>query len=528
MDGTMLQLRLPKRVGRHVAVLVIAIIGGIAAAQSSNSSDSTIRAAMAGSPPTLDFMCSFAAQARDYGVYIFESLVTFDENYDVAPQLASSWDVSDDHKTFVFHLRSGVHFHNGESMTANDVVASFQRFLDQSPRKADLGTVDSMEAVDDQTFKIVLASPSAAFLPLLAYPGPAVAVMPADVIKDKKCGDLSTDDIVGTGPYKLAEWVPDKYVHLTRFDDYSPSDGPASGYAGSRTANVADLYFVPVPEASARLAGLETGEYDYAQNIPPESFDRVKGNSDLTPEVIKPSYSDVIHLNTQNGVFKNHDLRRAVQLGLDEEEIMQVAAGNPALMRLDCSLYFQEQTWHSDICANRYNEHDVEGAKALIAKAGYSGEPVRILTASDFQWMYLAGVTLESQLRNLGFNTQLQVYDYSTMIDIFRNKRDAWDISYNGFSIRTDPGAFATVFESTSGYQPYSNPKVDELFAQGRAEFDPAARYKIYEQIQDIIYDDIPVIKHGDVFNVDAANNRIQGFKVFYTTPRFWNVTLGQ
>ena len=104
---------------------------------------------------------------------------------------------------------------------------------------------------------------------------------------------------------------------------------------------------------------------------------------------------------------------------------------------------------------------------------------------------------MESQLRQLGFATKLQAYDFPTMIDIFRKKRDAWDISYNGFSIRTDPGGFTFVFHSSSGYQPYASKDVDSLLDRALVERDRTARARLYEQFQDVVYKDIPVIKHG-------------------------------
>ena len=110
------------------------------------------------------------------------------------------------------------------------------------------------------------------------------------------------------------------------------------------------------------------------------------------------------------------------------------------------------------------------------------------------------------------------------MIDIFRKKRGDWDISYNAFSIRTDPGGFTFVLKSESGYQPYASKDVDALLEKALVERDRKARAKLYEQIQDILYRDIPMIKHGDLFGFDALRDRLQGFEPFYTTPRFWNV----
>ena len=484
----------------------------------------TIRAAMAGSPPTLDFVTSFAAQARDMGVYLYEGLVTIDANYDVAPQLAEKWTASADGKTYTFNLRKGVKFHDGSPVTAADVVASVERFRAQSPRKADLSMVSGARAVDPNTVEITLSQPSAAFVPLLAYPGPAVAIMPKKLIEDVPAGKLPQTSIIGTGPYRLAEWVPDKHVHLQRFADYSPASTDASGYAGRRLACVEHIYFVPVPEVSSRVAGVESGDYDYGQNLPAETYKRLSATTGVKTFILKPYYEIFMHLNTQNGQLKEWKLRRAIQVGLNQEEIMLAAAGDKALFRLDPSLFFKEQFWHSNIGANRYNERDVTRAKALVKEGGYDGSPIRIITSSDFQFMYNAALATESQLRQLGFTTKLQAYDYPTMIDIFRKKRAEWDISYNAFSIRTDPGGFTFVLKSDSGYQPYASKEVDALLEKGLLERDRKARAKIYEQIQDQLYKDIPMIKHGDLFGFDALRERVDGFAVFYTTPRFWNV----
>ena len=484
----------------------------------------TVRAAMAGSPPTLDFITSFAAQARDMGVYIYEGLVTVDGNYDVAPQLAERWTTSTDGKTYTFHLRKGVKFHDGSPVTAADVVASVERFRGQSPRKADLSMIASVQAVDDSTVEIGLAQPSAAFVPLLAYPGPAVAIMPKKLIDGVAAGKLPQTSVVGTGPYRVAEWVPDKHVHLERFAQYSPASAEASGYAGRRLACIDHIYFVPVPEVSSRVAGLESGDYDYAQNLPAETYKRLTATKGLKTVILKPYYEIVMHLNTQQGQLKEWKLRRAIQLGLNEEEIMLAAAGDKALYRLDPSLFFKEQYWHSMIGANRYNEHDAAKAKALVKDGGYDGSPIRIITSSDFQFMYNAALAMESQLRQLGFATKVQAYDYPTMIDIFRKKRADWDISYNAFSIRTDPGGFTFVLKSDSGYQPYASKEVDTLLEKALVERDRKVRLKLYEQVQDNLYKDVPMIKHGDLFGFDALRERLDGFAPFYTTPRFWNV----
>jgi peptide/nickel transport system substrate-binding protein len=508
-----------------ILALVLAASGaaGAASFEKCPAQGGTVRAAMTGSPPTLDFVTSFAAHARDIGVYLYEGLVTIDGNYDVAPQLAERWTTSADGKTYTFYLRKGVKFHNGATMTADDVVASIERFLANSPRKADLSMIASTRAIDPSTVEVTLSNRSAAFIALLAYPGPSVAIMPKSVIQGVAAGKLPPASSIGTGPYRLVEWVPDKHVHLQRFADYTPQPGEPSGYAGRRIACIEHIYFVPVPEASSRVSGIESGDYDYAQNLPPDSYQRINSAKGMKTVVLKPYYEIAMHLNTQNGPLKDLKLRRAIQVGLNEDDVMLNAAGEKALYRLDPSLFFKEQFWHSAIGANRYNENNPARAKALMKEAGYDGTPIRIITASDFQFLYNAALATESQLRQLGFATKLQAYDFPTMVDIFRKKRGDWDIAYNGLSIRNDPGSFTFVLKSDTGYQPYANKEVDALLEKALLESDRNARLKLYEQVQDHVYADIPMIKQGDLFGFDTVRDGIQGFEPFYTTPRFWN-----
>jgi len=251
----------------------------------------SVRMAMGGSPPSLDFITSFSAQARDIGVYLYEGLVTVDANYDVAPQLAERWTMSPDGKTYTFQLRRGVRFHDGSPVTAEDAVASIERFLAQSPRKADLSMIASSRAVDANTVEIVLSQPSAAFLPLLAYPGPAVAIMPKKLIQGVAAGKLPQAASIGTGPYKLVEWTPDKYVHLQKFAQYVPATSEPSGYAGKRLACIEHIYFVPVPETSSRVAGIESADYDFAQNLPPENYKRLSATKGIKAVILKQYYA---------------------------------------------------------------------------------------------------------------------------------------------------------------------------------------------------------------------------------------------
>ena len=119
-------------------------------------------------------------------------------------------------------------------------------------------------------------------------------IMPKKLIDGVAAGKLPQTSVVGTGPYRLAEWVPDKHVHLERFAQYSPVSVEASGYAGRRLACIDHIYFVPVPEVSSRVAGLESGDYDYAQNLPAETYKRLTATKGLKTVILKPYYEIVM------------------------------------------------------------------------------------------------------------------------------------------------------------------------------------------------------------------------------------------
>src|SRR5437667_145374 len=154
--------------------------------------------------------------------------------------------------------------------------------MDKCPAQG--GTV---REVDGGTVEITLLQPSAAFVPLLAYPGPAVAIMPKKLIDGVPAGKLPQSSVIVTGPYRLAEWIADKHVHLERFAQYSPAPGDPSGYAGRRLACLEHIYFLPVPEVSSRVAGVESGDYDYGQNLPAETHARLPAGKALKTVTLK-------------------------------------------------------------------------------------------------------------------------------------------------------------------------------------------------------------------------------------------------
>jgi peptide/nickel transport system substrate-binding protein len=488
-----------------------------------------LKVALAAAPPSLDPNFSTTTQTRMIDMHIYESLVTWDYNYKVIPQLAKSWSISSDSLEYSFQLRQGVLFQNGKEMTSDDVLASFQRFQKISARKQIFDQLKEFQAVDKYTFKIIFNQPKPTFLQDLAIPLPPVFIMPKEMAS-VDVGKLTNSQIIGTGPYQLEEYVPDQSVTIKRFDKYVADTGtPANGLGGERTAYLDRISFKIVPEKASRLNGLQAGEFNYAEGLDASTFNQIQSSDSLKSVTLNPYFKIWAVFNTLKAPFNNLQLRQAVLMGLDEDAIMLAASGNKALYQLDHSLYYPDQVWYSDAGKTLYNQKKVEEAKSLVKNSGYNGQEVVINTNKDYDFMYQAAVALQAQLKNLGINSRLNVLDWPTSSKIANNPQtwNQFDITYTGVSLRFDPTGYNINFSSSSHFQPYASKEMDNLITQGMGMSDINQRKQYYDQMLELLYKDVPILQHGDVFQLNGSTKKLVNDKPWYML-RFWNVWLQQ
>ncbi|MCM3082051.1 ABC transporter substrate-binding protein [Brevibacillus invocatus] len=483
-----------------------------------------LRVAMSVAPPTLDMHKTTAVVTQQVGWHIFEFLVTLDKDYKVVPMLAEKIEISGDGKTITLPLRKGVTFHNGKAMTAQDVVASLNRWKQMSSTGRSALSKTTVTAKDEMTVQLSLEQPSSTVLPALAYPVQGAVIMPKEVIEG--ADEVGVKEYIGTGPFQFAEWKQDQYIHLKKFAGYQSLSEPTSGLAGKKEAKVDDLYFIPVPDAATRLAGLQTGEYDFADEIPFDNYDIVKNDPNLTSYVTKPRRYNGFIFNTKAGVFSNAKIRQAVNAALDMDSIMMAATGNPDFYRLDHGLMHQEQAWYVDSGKEQYNQKNESKAKELLKEAGYKGEPVTILGSKDYEFLYKGTLVIASQLEKIGMKVNLEIYDWPTLISK-RGKEEGWNAFLSYFPLFAEPTQ--TIFLDSRNNWPvpgsYHNPKMLMLLDQMRATSDFEEGKKIFTDVQALYWEDVPVIKIGDMYGLIAMRNYVKDYQ-FFMDISFWNVAV--
>src|SRR5262249_53180958 len=249
--------------------------------------------------------------------------------------------------------------------------------------------------------------------------------MPKEIAEATPAGPVT--QYVVTGPFRFVEWQPNQHVKLAGWDKYAARSEAASGYAGRREALVDEVIYYPVGNVATRVAGVQAGDYDLADDIQQDLYTQLKSDARVVPEVQQPGTWLVFFFNKKEGLMANVKLRQAVIAALSMQPIMQVTFGNPELFQLTPSIYPKGTPWFTEVGAPWYNQGNAEKAKQLAAEAGYKGQPIRWLTTQQYPYMYKSSTVAADQLRKAGFNMDQQVYEWAGVVER-RAKPAEWEM----------------------------------------------------------------------------------------------------
>ena len=497
----------------------------LAMTTSQAGAESVIRYATISEPPSLDIQVGTATIASTIAMHMFETLYAFDATYAPKPYLVTSDAIEDGGKTLVMQLRKGVKFHNGKEMTAKDVAASLQRWGKHGSRgKLLLKTAISIEATGTYEVTIKLPAPNGAWRSMLAFPNGGPVIYPAEIVSKAGGEPIAKTDYIGTGPYKFNEWRPNRYVELVRFEDYSANPGPASGHSGKREAVTDKIRFMPVPDVGTRVSGVQAGDYDYAENIPGDLFENLSKDKSVRIHLGGAPIFGLMFMNSKAGPLKaNFALRRAIQTALNKEEALRISIGPERLWAANGSFYPKGSAWYTMAGAEAFSEGNADKAKKMAKEAGYTGDPIKLLVSTNYQFHYDQAAVFTSQLAKAGFNVQMVVVDWATLLKK-RGQPDQWDIFVTHHGTVPDPLLITALNDSYPGW--WSTPEKEALKTEFTSTSDVQARIKTWAKLQTLIYEQVPAMKTGDVYSYYIASPKLKGLAEKTTFwPHMWGVS---
>ena len=489
-------------------------------AHAQGSGGSVINVATIGEPPTLDPVITTADITSIITQHFYETLYTYNGDWQVAPLLASALPtISEGGTKVVIPLRNGVPFHNGKTMTADDVVASLKRWSNVSPRgQLAKPNITSIAATGPAEVTILLTGPFAPLIPLLAMNNSAAAIMPAAQL----AGGDPLKEFVGTGPYKLLAHVPDQFVRIVRFDGYVSPSGTPSGYAGTRKAIVDEIRFAPVPNGVTRVDGMVSGEYHFADSLPTELLPRLSAQPTIKPIIANPSWPFILIMNTKSAIAGNEKVRLAALAAINPADLMEAGFGSEKFYELDGSLYSKHTAFHDSTDTIGYNKPDPQKAAALLKEAGYAGQPFRILTTQQYDFMFKVAQVADEQLKEAGFKTDVQVMDWATLVQR-RTHPDAWEMFTSYHTFVPEPSLITILNPDYPGW--WNTPEKQAALGAFNRETDPAKRVALWGKIQALLYAQSPTLVTGQFHSLAAISNKLSGY-VEMPWSAFWNVTL--
>jgi len=466
--------------------------------------------------PTLDWQ-STVGHPLPHGFHlVFEGLFGWGKDFTPQPELAEWWKVSNDKKTWTFGLRKGVLFHNGKEMTAEDVKASLERWKRIAPKGPMLKDLEEIKIQDKYTVELRFNSPIGRFLFLILGADENKAViMPKEIAEASTQSGVLTE-VVGTGPYQFVEYKEEQYLRLKRFDNYVPRTDAPNYQTGKKVPYFDEIIFWIVPEASTRVAGLETGEYDVITEVPSVEYQRLKEEKGIEPVIINPPVLIYMMFNHKKGLMADINMRRAIQALVDVDKVVQSVVGDPAFGSVNPSLFSPGGAYETHVCADLYDQGNIEKAKEFLKKANYNGEPVRFLVLREDTTNTRACIAVAQQMSEAGMNVQLLIYDLATWV-AKRSDPNEWDI-YISQGYWQDPSLFHAEFNGKfCGW--FITPETEEVFRKLREEVDFNKRYELGEELQRLFYEKVATVNLGYV-------HRLRAYRTWVKDPE-GNIGLG-
>lgn len=461
-------------------------------------SGGTLRAAWDAEWVSLDPHLSSAYSSFAVLANVVEALTTFDNDIQVVPGLAESWEQSEDGLTWTFHLREGVTFSDGSEFNSEDVLFSFERIHDPelgSGRVSSCGGEGAtFSAPDPLTFSITMTTPDSTFPVSVAGSAGCAIVAPESVGED---GQIVVP--IGTGPFMIDEVVGTTSMTLLKNPNYWQEGLP---YLDAIDISV-------IPEASVREAALLGGEVDWIMSPAPQSYEALKSNPEVVVSEAPQLQYHYIGLNLNREPFNDVRVRQAIAYAIDRDMIC--AAGAFGLCTAIQGPTAPGSPWYFDYAP--YGR-DLDRARALLAEAGLpNGFEMEIMPTSTYEDSVRQAQVIQQNLAEVGITVTINAPEWSEWLELEGSGQyDAYNLSWLGLTDADDYYYLQHHTDEVFNFTGYSNPEFDALVEQGRATSDFDERYAIYEQANQILVDEAPYVYMYAPLGLRAHTPNVKGF----------------
>jgi peptide/nickel transport system substrate-binding protein len=454
------------------------LLGGLAQAQ-------TLRIGLAEDPDVLDPTLARTFVGRIVFAALCDKLLDIDEKLIPTPQLATSWQWSDDNKSLTMKLRPGVTFHDGEKFDAAAAKFNLERHktMPGSNRRGELAPLQSVDVVDPMTVRLNLSAP---FSPLLA----ALADRAGMMVSPKAAraqGDKFGAHPVCSGPFKFVDRVAQDRITLERYD----------GYWNKAAVHFDKVTYTPIPDATVRLANLKSGQLDFIERVAPSDVEKLAAEKKFKLARITEIGYQGITINVGKSerakatpLGRDARVREAFELSLDRQGLAQVVMDNEAVVG---------NQWVAP--SNPYYaknvpipKRDVARAKALLKEAGVPNPSFTLVTPTTSGAQQLA-VVVQAMAREAGFDVKIQATEFATSLNMAdKGEFEAYVLAWSG---RADPDGNLFSFDACKqplNYAGYCDAETDRLLVESRSLREPAERKKVYEQIAARVLKERPIV----------------------------------
>lgn len=504
-------MRRLKRIA-SLAILAAVLLTGCGNAPVGERTDrDTLIVATKADPATLDPHAASGSSSVNALNPVYETLVQYDDNGEIVPCLATEWERLDD-LHWKFKLRDDVYFHNGEKMTANDVLFSLKRATGPDGVKVAyiMQAIDfeGCEVVDDYTIIIATHEPFAPLLGYMPYIG-AVVVSEKAFTEDPEGAAMNP---VGTGPFKFVSWTKNDRCIYVRNDDYW---GELPKYK--------NLIIRTIVESNSRVIELESGSVDIAMDIPAHDVAALESNPDTNILKRNSTLVEYLNMNVSKEPLNDVRVRQAIDYAIDEQAIIDAvyrgnAAYTPTLVVPDMK-YFDD----SDTDCR----YDPEKSKELLKEAGVENLELELIMSEDKNRMNIA-IIIQDMLAQVGVTVTIQSYESGT----FGEMADAGEteIFLMGYGAVGFPepdnniyGPFSSTTIPTSNRSFYVDEKMDEMLNAQRRTPDGPEREKILKDIQKYLRQQVPVVPIANTQQIVGLRADVEGFVPTAAASHFYH-----